>query len=50
MPPDQCPGLLPIIRHALETAAPDVRVGGPKILIEHRDIMYARHLGLPVEL
>jgi glutathione S-transferase len=50
MPPEQCPGLLPAIRHALESAAPGVRAGVPAILLEHRDFMYERHLGLPVEL
>jgi glutathione S-transferase len=50
MPPDQCPGLLPALRHALETAAPDVRAGVPSILLEHRDFVYERHLELPVEL
>jgi glutathione S-transferase len=47
----QCVGMHPAIRHAFETGAPDdVRATLPAVLCEHRDRMYARHLGAPVEL
>jgi glutathione S-transferase len=47
----QCAGMRPGIRHAFETGAPDdVRAALPGVLREHRDLIYARHLGAPVEL
>jgi glutathione S-transferase len=50
LPDDQCHGVHPAVRHALESAAPDVREAIPRVLIEHRDRVFARHLGLPIEL
>jgi glutathione S-transferase len=46
-----CVGMHPTIRHAFATGAPeDVRTALPGVLCEHRDRIYARHLGAPVEL
>jgi glutathione S-transferase len=50
LPDDQCRGLHPAMRHALESAAPDLREALPRVLIEHRDRVFARHIGLPVQL
>jgi hypothetical protein len=50
MPEDECPGVLPDVRRAFETAYPDVTAAVPVVLREHRDFIYRRHLGLPVEL
>jgi glutathione S-transferase len=50
LPEAQCLGMHPAIRHAFETAAPDLRATLPSALCEHRDRVYERHLGLPVEL
>jgi glutathione S-transferase len=50
LPPEQCPGMHPALRHAFDTTAPEVRAALPGILLEHRDRIYARHLGLPIEL
>jgi glutathione S-transferase len=47
----QCVGMHPAIRHAFATGAPDdVRAALPGVLREHRDLVYKRHLGAPVEL
>jgi glutathione S-transferase len=50
MPEAQCPGMHPALRRAFETAAPTVSDAVPAALRAHRDRMYARHLGLPVQL
>jgi glutathione S-transferase len=50
LPEAQCPGMHPAVRHAFETAAPAVNAAVPAALRAHRDKMYARHLGLPIEL
>jgi glutathione S-transferase len=50
LPQEQCPGMHPAMRRAFETAFPDARAAVPAILCEHRDMVYRRHLGLPVEL
>jgi glutathione S-transferase len=50
MSEEQCPGVLPMVRHAFATAYPDVQASVPPILVAHRDRIYERYLGLPVEL
>ena len=50
LPEDQCPGVHPAMRHAFETAYPELTAAVPAALREHRDLMYGRHLGLPIEL
>jgi glutathione S-transferase len=47
---EQCPGMHPAMRHAFETASPELNAAVPAALREHRDIVYRRHLGLPIEL
>jgi glutathione S-transferase len=47
MPHDVCPMLAPV-RHAFETLDPTVRAAVPDLLLRHRDMMYQRHLPLPV--
>ncbi len=49
LPPDQCDMLAPV-RHAFETLDPAVRAAVPVPLLRHRDMMYARHLRLPVRV
>ncbi|MEP6654236.1 MAG: hypothetical protein ABJA82_12805 [Myxococcales bacterium] len=49
MPPDLCP-MLPAVRHAFETLDPAVRAAVPASLLRHRDMMFQRHLTLPVRL
>jgi glutathione S-transferase len=50
MPEDECPGVLPAVRRAFETAYPDITAAVPVALRKHRDFIYRRHLGLPIEL
>ncbi len=50
MAPEQCPGMLPAVRRAFETVSPDVPPTVLGVLREHRDMVYGRHLQLPVEL
>jgi glutathione S-transferase len=50
MPEDECPGVPPALRRAFETAYPDIAATVPVALREHRDLIYRRHLGLPVEV
>jgi glutathione S-transferase len=47
LPHDVCPMLAPV-RHAFETLDGAVRAAVPASLIRHRDMMYERHLPLPV--
>jgi hypothetical protein len=42
--------MLAPVRHAFETLDPAVREGVPAALVRHRDLMYQRHLALPVRL
>ncbi|MEO5768006.1 MAG: hypothetical protein ABIS92_06610 [Polyangia bacterium] len=49
MPPDLCP-MLPAVRHAFETLDPAVRAAVSASLLRHRDMMFQRHLTLPVRL
>lgn len=48
LPPEQC-DMLPPVRHAFETLDPAVRAAAAPLL-RHRDMMYARHLRLPVRV
>jgi len=50
MPEDLCPGIHPAVRHAFDTAAPDLWAALPSALRAHRDRIYERHLELPVRL
>jgi glutathione S-transferase len=50
LPEAQCPGMHPALRRAFETAAPEVSDAVPASLLAHRDRVYARQLGLPIEL
>jgi glutathione S-transferase len=50
MSAEQCPGTHPRIRRAFETAEPELNASVPASLRAHRDRIYSRHLGLPVEL
>jgi len=50
LPPEQCPGMHPAMRHAFDTAYPELTAAVPVALREHRDLVYRRHLGLPIEL
>jgi glutathione S-transferase len=47
MPHELCPMSLPV-RHAFETLDPAVRAAVPPSLVRHRDLMYQRHLVLPI--
>jgi hypothetical protein len=47
LPPEQCP-MLPPVRHAVETLDDEVRSAVPAALLEHRKLMFERHLVLPV--
>ncbi len=49
LPPEQCDMLAPV-RHAFETLDSAVRAAVPATLLRHRDMMYARHLRLPVQV
>ncbi|MDB4980430.1 MAG: hypothetical protein JWM82_1182 [Myxococcales bacterium] len=46
---DLCPMVAPV-RHAIETLDADVRAAVPASLLAHRDLMFERHLPLPVSL
>jgi glutathione S-transferase len=48
-PHELCPMLAPV-RHAFETLDADVRAAASPALVAHRDLMFARHLVLPVRL
>lgn len=50
MPAELCPGQHPKIRHAFETADPELTAAVSPIVLAHRDRIYQRHLGLPIEL
>ncbi|HEY1954098.1 MAG TPA: glutathione S-transferase C-terminal domain-containing protein [Polyangiaceae bacterium] len=50
MPEASCPGLHPIVRHAFDTAAPDLSREMPSVLRAHRDRIYEKHLELPIRL
>jgi len=45
--PELCPMPAPV-RHAFETLDADVRAAASPVLLAHRDLMFARHLVLPV--
>lgn len=49
LPPEHCP-MLPQVRHAFETIDPAVRAAVSNVLLEHRQLMFAKHLRLPREL
>lgn len=49
LPHEQCP-MPDVLRHALATLDPDVRAAVPASLLRHRDLMYGRHLRVPVRL
>ncbi|MFL5308565.1 MAG: hypothetical protein ACJ8F1_25355 [Polyangia bacterium] len=49
LPHEQCP-MPDVLRHAIATLDPDVRAAVPASLLHHRDLMYARHLRVPVRL
>jgi glutathione S-transferase len=49
LPHEMCP-MPDVLRHAIATLDPDVRAAVPASLLRHRDLMYARHLRLPVRL
>jgi glutathione S-transferase len=49
MPDEQCP-LPPGLRRAFETLDPAVRAAVPAPLLEHRALMFQRHLTLPVQM
>jgi glutathione S-transferase len=49
LPEHLCP-MLPAIRHAYETTDAELRAAIPPALLAHRDLMYERHLTLPVRL
>jgi glutathione S-transferase len=45
---EECP-FPPGMREMYDTMQPEVRAAGDPILIEHRDKIFARHIGLPME-
>jgi glutathione S-transferase len=45
---EECP-FAPGMRDMYDTMQPEVRAAGDPILIEHRDRIFARHIGLPME-
>jgi glutathione S-transferase len=45
---EECP-FPPGMRDMYDTMPPEVRAAGDPILIEHRDRMFAKHIGLPME-
>jgi glutathione S-transferase len=49
LPPEQCDMLAPI-RHAFETLDPALRAAVAPSLLRHRDMMYARHLRVPLRV
>ncbi|HVT07070.1 MAG TPA: hypothetical protein VHO67_06415 [Polyangia bacterium] len=49
LPPEMCP-MADVLRHAVATLDADVRAAVPASLLRHRDLMYARHLRVPVRL
>jgi glutathione S-transferase len=49
MPHELCP-MLAAVRHAFETLDPDVRAGVPESILAHRDMMFRRHLPVPVRM
>ncbi|MES1166263.1 MAG: hypothetical protein ABUR63_10920 [Verrucomicrobiota bacterium] len=49
LPHEMCP-MPDVVRHAFATLDADVRAAVPAALLRHRDLMYARHLRLPVRL
>ena len=49
LPHEMCP-MPDVLRHAFATLDPDVRAAVPASLVRHRDLMYARHLRVPVRL
>ena len=49
LPHDMCP-MHDVLRHTFATLDPDVRAAVPASLLRHRDLMYARHLRVPVHL
>ncbi|MES1165358.1 MAG: hypothetical protein ABUR63_06370 [Verrucomicrobiota bacterium] len=49
LPHDVCP-MPDVVRHAVATLDADVRAAVPASLVRHRDLMYARHLRVPVRL
>jgi glutathione S-transferase len=49
LPPDDCP-MHERVRHAFATLDGDVRAAASPALVAHRDLMYARHLPLPVQM
>ena len=49
LPPDQC-AMDPTIRQAFETRESETEAALDPILLQHRDLMYARHLELPLSL
>jgi glutathione S-transferase len=50
LPEALCPGMHPAMRRAFETAAREGGTVVPAALLAHRDRMYTRHLGLPVDI
>lgn len=50
MSPELCPNQYPRVRHAFETGDRELSASVPRAVIEHRDRIYQRHLGLPVEV
>jgi len=49
LPQDRC-AMSPTLRAALEWLNPDTRAALDPVLLEHRDMMYTRHLELPLSL
>jgi len=49
LPPQACP-MHPVLRDALEWLQGELADAVPSSLIEHRDMMFSRHLALPIEL
>ena len=45
---EECP-FPPGMREMYDMMPPEVRAAGDAILIEHRDRIFARHIGLPLE-
>jgi glutathione S-transferase len=50
LPPERCKGMHEVVRHALATTDGEVRASVSAAMLEHRDLVYERHLGLPLEL
>ncbi len=49
LPHETCP-MPDVLRHAISTLDAEVRAAVPASLLRHRDLMYARHLRVPVRL